>query len=200
MNTQKPFLNKQVIPGGVLDLIDRKPKGVQTSGPVLDKTKNMDLGDILTFNYIGRELIEGDTSGTMELQSDRIVLNPLVVFAGYDQATQCILGVDLKRFILDKQTAQLNVLFFLLKKYYYYQEDTKLKLWCKRSFKEVPYSGSIAFKYDNFGGAYGAVGKHLLRYFKSYKPRLMRQVSIIPPDLAEIEIHTTIKSIPKTSK
>jgi len=202
MNKQVPFIKKDVFPGGVTDLIDRKPKGVQRSGVTLDKSKNIDLGDIISFEYIGRELLDGDTKGAVlnSNPADRVILNPLIVFAGYDTGTQCVMGVDMKRFTLEKQSAAMTTFLVLLRRFYYYQDDTdKLKIWRKRTFQEVPYTGSLAFKYDNFGGSYGAVGKHLLRYFKSYKPKLMRNMVIMPPDIAEMEAKSTVKTLPKKS-
>lgn len=181
-------------------MIDRKPKGVQSSGPSLDKGKNIDLGDILSFNYIGREIIDGKVelgSGPSN-PSDKVVLNPLLVFAGYDVSSQCIMGVDLKRFSLEKQTAGLSETLRLLRKFYYYLEDSNgVKIWKKRSFTEVPYAGPLSFKYDNFSGAWGSVGLLLTRYFKSYKPNLMRSVSVLPPDVAEIESKATVRVLPK---
>lgn len=203
MRKQSPFLNKSFFPGGATDLIDRKSKGIQSSGPVLDKGSNVDLGDIISFNYIGRELLEANVQPevTNTKLSDRVVLNPLIIFAGYDAASQCIMGVDIKRFVLDKQTAALTATLSLLRKFYYYQEeDGGRKMWHKRSFTEVPYNGPLAFRYENFGGAWGSIGKLLIRYFKSYKPSLMRQVIIMPPDIAERETNGTVKTLPGIKK
>lgn len=203
MRKQIPFIKKESFPGGVSDLIDRKPKGIQNTGPSLDKGKNIDLGDILSFSYIGREIIEGaaEVTGAVAKNNDKIVLDPLVVFAGYDVASGCIMGVDLKRFSLEKQTPGLAETLRLLRKFYYYMEEDKgMKVWKKRSFTEVPYNGPIAFKYDNFGGAWGSVGKLLVRYFKSYKPNLMRQIVVMPPDIAEIECRGTVRVLPGKRK
>jgi hypothetical protein len=194
-----PFIRKESFPGGVNDMIDRKPKGLQSSGPTLDKGKNIDLGDILSFSYIGREIIEGevDTTGGTDIPNDKVVLNPLVVFAGYDVSSQCIMGVDLKRFPLEKQMTGLTETLRLLRKFYYYlEEENGVKLWRKRAFTEVPYNGPISFRYDNFSGAWSSVGKLLTRYFKSYKPNLMRSISVLPPDIAEIECKGTVRVLP----
>lgn len=203
MRKQMPFIKKASFPGGVNDMIDRKPKGIQSTGPALDKGKNLDLGDILSFSYIGREILDGDieSSGRIANPNDKVILNPLVVFGGYDIATQCIMGVDLKRFPLEKQTAGLAEVFRLLRKFYYYiEEENNIKTWRKRSFTEVPYGGPLSFRYDNFAGAWGSVGKLLTRYFKSYKPLLMRSISVLPPDIAEIESKATVRVLPGNVK
>jgi hypothetical protein len=199
MRKQIPFIRKEAFPGGVNDMIDRKPKGVQSSGPFLDKGKNIDLGDILSFNYIGREIIDGEieNTGAEVTPNNKVVLNPLVIFAGYDVSSQCIMGVDLKRFLLEKQVTGLAETLRLLRKFYYYlEEDNSIQVWRKRAFTEVPYNGPLSFRYDNFSGAWGSVGRLLTRYFKSYKPNLMREISVLPPDIAEIECKGTVRVLP----
>jgi len=203
MRKQIPFIKKETFPGGVRDLIDRKPEGDKPTGPDLDKGKNIDLGDILSFQYIGREVLDGEIKNkNAEVKpNDRVVLNPLIVFGGYDTSSRCIMGVDLKRFKLEKQTAGLTETLRLLRKYYYYLEDDNgVKIWRKRTFKEVPYNSPISFQYDNFGSGWGSVGKLLTRYFKSYKPLLMRQVIVMPPDVAEIECNSTVRTLPGNVK
>ena len=69
-------------------------------------------------------------------------------------------------------------------------------MWKKRTFREVPYNGPIAFKYDNFSAGWSSCGKLLTRYFKSYKPNLMRKIIIMPPDIAEIECNGTVRALP----
>lgn len=96
---------------------------------------NLERGDILYFGYTGAN------------RNDEII-NPLIVFSGYDQENNLIYGVNLRNFYMDKQTP-LGVAFLRSFERIYWdsKEDPNTHEIVKFK-KKIPYTSPNAFTYE----------------------------------------------------
>jgi hypothetical protein len=200
-----PFVNKGVIPGGVSSIAgniivernDMTGKTKDQFGRNI-KSNNIELGDILTFNYIGRDIPDMSEGNTIQTDN-KMILNPMVVFAGYDSTNGNIVGVDFRRFRLAKLNIVTEKLIYALKKYYYVSKmvEGKGEVYTRKTNGEIPYASKIAFRYENFGnGLYGSIGPYLQKYYKSYKAKQMRNAVIINIEQADVMASGLVKAVP----
>ena len=199
-----PFIRKAAIPGGVASLANGIIPPNDMEGQTKDsvgrsiKSNNIELGDIMVFNYIGRDI--PDMSEGNSIASDkRMVLNPMVVFAGFDLSTGNIVGVDFRRFKLAKLSIVTTKLIYALKKYYYNQtfDDKGNEILRRKSNAEIPYESKFAFRYENFGnGLYSPISLSLQKYYRSYTPKRMRNAVLINIEQAESNANDTVKAVP----
>jgi len=200
-----PFVRKAVIPGGVASIAYGVPIAPNDmTGATKDtvgrsvKSNNIELGDILVFNYIGRD-IPDMSEGNSIAKEDKMVLNPMVVFAGFDVAHGNIVGIDLRRFRLAKLDFLANKVIYALKKYYYNSQfDEKgNEILTRKSNAEMPYKSQFAFRYDNFGnGLYGPATPALQKFYRAYSPNRMRNAVLINIEQAEDTAKQTVKAVP----
>lgn len=199
-----PFVRKAVIPGGVASIANGIVPPNNMEGQTKDevgrsiKSNNIELGDILVFNYIGRD-IPDMSEGNSIPADEKMILNPMVVFAGFDLATGNIVGVDFRRFRLAKLGIVTTKVIYALTKYYYNQsfDDSGNEILRRKSNAEIPYESKFAFRYENFGnGLYAPVAPALKKYYRSYSPKRMRNALLINIEQAESIANQTVKAVP----
>jgi hypothetical protein len=199
-----PFVRKSIIPGGVASVVNGLVPPNDMNGTTKDavgrsiKSNNIELGDIMVFNYIGRD-IPDMSEGNIIPNDEKMVLNPMIVFAGFDLATGNIVGVDFRRFRLAKQTIITTKLVYALKKYYYNSEfDSRgNEILRKKGNGEIPYKSQFAFRYENFGnGLYSPIAPALKKYYRSYSPKRMRNALLINIEQAETVANQLVKALP----
>ncbi len=199
-----PFIRKAAIPGGVGSIAS----GIQAPNDMTGKTKdavgrsiksnNIELGDIMVFNYIGRD-IPDMSEGNSIPADEKMVLNPMIVFAGFDLNTGNIVGVDFRRFRLAKLNIVTSKLILALKTYYYNQsfDDKGNEILRRKANGEMPYESKFAFRYENFGnGLYSPIAPALKKYYRSYSPKRMRNALLINIEQAESVANDTVKAVP----
>ena len=200
-----PFVRKSVIPGGVASVANGVvvPPNDMTGKTKDDvgrsvKSNNIELGDILVFNYIGRDIPDMSEGNTIR-NDEKMVLNPMIVFAGFDLATGNIVGVDFRRFRLAKMTIITTKLIYALKKYYYNSQfdEHGIEILRRKGNGEIPYKSKFAFRYENFdNGLYSPIGPALKKYYRSYTPKRMRNAVLINIEQAETVANELVKALP----
>jgi hypothetical protein len=199
-----PFIRKSEFPGGVASISDVMTSPNDMTGKTKDsvgrniKSNNIELGDIIIFNYIGRDIPDISEGNTI-LSDERMVLNPMVIFAGYDLVNKNLVGVDIRRFRLAKIDFMSSKVIYALKKYYYNQsfDESGNEILRRKSNGEIPYDSKMAFRYENFGnGLYSPCAAALKKYYRSYSPKRMRNAVIINIEQAEIMSKETVKAVP----
>lgn len=136
--------------------------------------QGLERGDILYFGYTGAS------------RHDEII-NPLIVFSGYDQANDLIYGPNLRMFYLDKKTS-IGTSFLNRFEAIYWELVTDEKTGnTSKKKKKIAYTSPNAFTYENldlYGMAKGKIIKdgkqedvNLLReYWRGYKPSNMKLI------------------------
>ena len=135
--------------------------------------QNLERGDILYFGYMGAN------------RQDEII-NPLIVFAGYDASNDLIYGPNLRMFYLDKQP-NMGCAFLRRFEQIYWDKQldpntnqmTKIK-------RKIAYTSPNAFTYEGLDAYSMAKGKKtddngkttnvnfLREYWRGYKPTSMK--------------------------
>lgn len=199
-----PFIRKSNIPGGVASIANGIVPPNDMTGKTQDavgrnlKSNNIELGDIMVFNYIGRD-IPDMSEGNSTPADEKMILNPMVVFAGFDLQTGNIVGVDMRRFRLAKIDIANTKLIYALKKYYYNEsvDDMGNEILRRKSNAEIPYASKFAFRYENFSnGLYSPIAPALKKYYRSYSPKSMRNALLINIEQAETVANQTVKAVP----
>ena len=134
--------------------------------------QNIERGDILYFGYMGAN------------RQDEIV-NPLIVFSGYDQANDLLYGTNLRMFYLEKMPNVASAFLRRFEKVYWDNVlDPKTNQMIKVK-RKIAYNSPNAFTYeglDNYSMAKGQIMESgerknvnfLREYWRGYKPSSMK--------------------------
>jgi len=135
------------------------------------------LGDIIEFTYPSKKI---RVLPKVIPESMQAILNPIVVFTGWDNNTGRIHGINLRQFVFNKNMAELDYLFYKIKQNYYKPMEESQAVWIKKDQDEQPaVTSSQSFRYENFETSYNMVSKILPKYYRSYDVRKMFMPTII---------------------
>lgn len=134
--------------------------------------EGVERGDILYFGYTGAN------------RQDEII-NPLIVFAGYDEASDLMYGVNLRLFYLNKHPAVASAFLSRFEQVYWdniVDPETKE---VKKVKRKIAYSSPNAFTYESLDAYSMAKGQKIVggvkknvnflrEYWRGYKPANMK--------------------------
>lgn len=134
--------------------------------------EGLERGDILYFGYVGAN------------RQDEII-NPLIVFAGYDAVNDLIYGPNLRMFYLDKQPAVASAFLRRFEQVYWVDVlDPKTNTMVKKK-RQISYNSPNAFTFENLDNYNMVKGRRtengviknvnfLEEYWRGYKPSNMK--------------------------
>lgn len=181
----------------------------QHFGGQSQEKSHLEIGDIVAFTYVSKEIMATvkkykklEAIPKRIVESNIYTLNPIVIFAGWENGL--LHGVNLRLIDLMKDVQTYTNLMREYRKRYYVNVDGEERLrmsvhstinLTEEGVGLLPtrpkWSSSNAFIYENFPKAYGVAAKRLPYYYRKYKRLSIHKPTIININEAEMMLGGT---------